>query len=163
MTVNTKAQNAIFVLSIVGHLEKMCFRKKAGEKQQHSYKHSGSQKVHATTIQHEVADEVIFSVHNTAGQKTPPPISCTVNIQDTPVTFELDTGASCTIMNTRTYGQLKANLPPLTTDNTRLLTFTGAALKVIGRLDVRVTHEEKNMTLPLYVVEGPGPNLLGRL
>ena len=42
-------------------------------------------------------------------------------------------------------------------------TYSGEALKVLGKLHVKVEYGTQHATLPLYVVAGGGPSLLGRL
>ncbi len=46
--------------------------------------------------------------------------------------------------------------------NTKLSTYTGEAIKVIGTTDIRVTYDDQNISLPLLVTESDGPLLSGR-
>ena len=48
------------------------------------------------------------------------------------------------------------------TAKAKLRTYTGELVKVIGTLNVIVKYEKQEVELQTLVVEGSGPNLLGR-
>ena len=76
----------------------------------------------------------------------------------------MDTGASASIIGTSTYQSLwtKKQAPELKQTNVKLRTYTGEYLKIAGAATVDVKHKDQNRKLPLLVVEGNGPSLLGR-
>ena len=76
--------------------------------------------------------------------------------------MEVDTGASLSIVSEHTYNELFLVLGPLTPSNVNLVTYTGEKLKVLGSLNVQVQYNSQCLTLPLLVVQGTGPSLLGR-
>ena len=77
--------------------------------------------------------------------------------------MELDTGASVTIMSERTYRSLwPVDPPPLTQSSMSLKTYTGEKMQVLGCAWVRVVYKEQRVELPLLIVGGRGPSLLGR-
>ena len=39
--------------------------------------------------------------------------------------------------------------------------YTGEQIKVLGSIDVNVTHQNEKSQLPLLVVSGDGPSMLG--
>ena len=43
-----------------------------------------------------------------------------------------------------------------------LTTYTGEKLSILGKLIIDVKHCKQHKQLPLYVVKGNGPSLLGR-
>ncbi|CAI2737870.1 unnamed protein product, partial [Dicrocoelium dendriticum] len=90
--------------------------------------------------------------------KNCPPYTIRLMIEDEPVDMELDTGAAVTIVNR---GSMK-KLPPLLPCNSRLQTYTGDPIQVLGRCFVKARHGEREFTLPLIVVPGNKPNLMGR-
>ena len=51
---------------------------------------------------------------------------------------------------------------PLQPTNTCLQTYTGERISVLGSIQVEVSHNNQTKQLPLLVVKGQGPNLLGR-
>lgn len=76
------------------------------------------------------------------------------------VDFQIDTGAALTVM---TQGQYEALFDsPLRKSNTILKTYTGESVPVVGEKIVAVCHNGQDMNLPLLVVNGQGPPLLGR-
>ena len=83
-----------------------------------------------------------------------------------PVTMEIDTGASMTILSSQTYRKLwkNGNRPTLRPTNVKLRSYGGHPISVLGTISVSVKTkpEEQARTLQLLVVEGNGPNLLGR-
>ena len=81
--------------------------------------------------------------------------------------MEVDTGAAATIINEETYkriieGNLVKNRQQLEPAKVKLRTYTGELVKVIGTLNVIVKYEKQEVELQTLVVEGSGPNLLGR-
>ena len=76
--------------------------------------------------------------------------------------MEVDTGASLSIVSEHTYNELSLVLGPLSPSNVNLVTYTGEKLKVLGSLNVQVQYNSQCLTLPLLVVQGTGPSLLGR-
>lgn len=100
------------------------------------------------------------------GQKSHkvPPIQQSVTINGTEVTFEVYTGCSVTVLSRKQYVKLRALavLPKLEACLVKLKTYTGERLRVKGMVHVTRTHENVSRVLPLIVVAGSGPNLLGR-
>ncbi|KAL6471846.1 hypothetical protein MHYP_G00204960 [Metynnis hypsauchen] len=92
------------------------------------------------------------------------PITRTMNVNGMKITFEVDTGCGVTILNKQQYTQLwrKTNTAKLKPCSLKLKTYTGEKLGVLGMAQVKVQHENKEKYLPVVVVGGKGPNLLGR-
>lgn len=74
--------------------------------------------------------------------------------------FEIDMGRSLTVVNEKTWKQTE--LPSLRPIKTKLETYTGDPVKVIGATFVQVRYKQQCRKLPLVVVKGDGPCLLGR-
>ena len=53
-------------------------------------------------------------------------------------------------------------LPPLTHSHVVLITYTGEKISPLGTIDVHIQYETQEATLPLLVVPGDGPSLIGR-
>ena len=53
------------------------------------------------------------------------------------------------------------NCPSLQNSNTQLHTNSGDNLKVLGSMEVEVVYKGQHYMLPVIVVAGKGPNLLG--
>ena len=82
-------------------------------------------------------------------------------INRTPLKMTLDTGASVTIISTATWKEQLPNLK-LQHSNMLLKTYTGEPLKLQGEAKVTVYYKGQTVKLPLVVVKGDGPSLLGR-
>ena len=91
------------------------------------------------------------------------PIAIHLTINDRDLEMELDTGASVTIMSERTYRSLwPVDPPPLAPSSMALKTYTGERIQVRGCAQVRDGYKGQRAELPLLVVGGRGPSLLGR-
>ena len=77
------------------------------------------------------------------------------------VPMEVDTGASVSIMPETLYRQLwpRRGLKETTI---RLQTYSKEPISVVGVTDVQIAYEGQTATLPLVIVKGEGPTLLGR-
>ncbi|CAI2737143.1 unnamed protein product, partial [Dicrocoelium dendriticum] len=73
-----------------------------------------------------------------------PPYTLRLTIEDEPIDMELDTGASVTIVNR---GSMK-KLPPLQPCNSRLQTYTGDLIHVLGRCFVKARQGSENSPCP---------------
>ena len=75
--------------------------------------------------------------------------------------MELDTGAAVSLISEETYRKL---LPTsaLKPTSVNLQTYTGQSMSVAGQIEVEVRYQQQTHTLPLFVVTGEGPSLLGR-
>ena len=92
------------------------------------------------------------------------PSSCIIVellINGIPVNMTLDTGASVTIISTATWHKHLPDLK-LQPSNMLLKTYTGEPLKLQGEAQVTVCYKDQKFKLPLIVVKGDGPPLLGR-
>ena len=90
-----------------------------------------------------------------------PPIKVPVCVDGVNVSMELDTGASVSIVSETQY---KRWWPGRSLDSSpiRLQTYSKQPLTVVGSLSVVVEYESQKFTLPLVVVKGSGPMLMGR-
>ncbi len=86
-----------------------------------------------------------------------PPITETLRVNGRQVTFELDTGCGVSIMTAAAARSLFKDQITY-----QLHTFSGHDLPVLGKVHVTVNFRRKSHCLPLYIVSGSGPNLLGR-
>ena len=77
------------------------------------------------------------------------------------ITLELDTGACVTLVSEQTW---KDKLERFNLSKTSLIlkTYSSETLKVLGKTEVPVKLDGQESKLPLYVVEGNSPSLLGR-
>ena len=88
-------------------------------------------------------------------------IMVTLFINDMPVHMELDTGASVSLVSEETWQRQLHEIPLQETD-VRLRTYIGESITVVGQALVKVVYGEQEAKLPVLVVPGDGPSLLGR-
>ena len=75
--------------------------------------------------------------------------------------MEIDTGASLSIMSAQEFLNLWPERSVVATDVT-LHSYSGECIPVVGSVDVCVSYKGQKITLPLVIVRGVGPSLLGR-
>ena len=103
----------------------------------------------------------LFNVTNTSTK----PLLVTVELNQAPVEMEVDTGASVSLISKDTYDRLWPTLttaPAIQKSDILLRTYTGEHLEVVGSVSVDVHYKEQMAHLPLTVVAGGGPSLLGQ-
>ena len=100
----------------------------------------------------------LFCVNSSKGQN---PYKVTVPIKGVNVSMEIDTGASTSVINGKTFHALsqsgKSNVV-----NTVLRTYTGEVNPVVGECELEVEYNGFRGNLPAVVISGEGPCLLGR-
>lgn len=102
----------------------------------------------------------VFDIFTTTEKKTPS-YKIQVCVGDQPIDFEIDTGASLTVIPQSVYESKLSRWPIEETDVT-LRTYTNELVKVSGRVSVPVKCNSQVHRLPLYIVSGAKPSLLGR-
>lgn len=92
------------------------------------------------------------------------PLAVAVMVNHSELEMEIDTGASVSVISEATYRRLwDANhAPPIRNSTGTLRTYTGEDIKVVGAVQVELQHQGERKELPLIVVHGDGPSLLGR-
>ena len=89
------------------------------------------------------------------------PFYKTVVVEGQKMKMELDTGAAVSLISYNNYLEKLSHLP-LRKAVTQLKTYTGKVIMPKGQVAVKVQGKNGTQTLPLLVVEGSGPPLLGR-
>ena len=138
----------------VGHIAKMCRTK---TKRGHT--------THMVDNESTSADE--YTLYSVVTQKSPASsLRTTVLINNSPLVMEVDTGAACSLISEATFNKLwdSRTAPPLQPSGLPLplRTYTGEPIRVLGSVMVTVNDNQQEAELPLLVVGGDGPSLLGR-
>ena len=76
--------------------------------------------------------------------------------------MEVDTGATKTILNETTYARLRDALGPLRKTKAVLSTYTGERIPAVGEALIPEKYKDQQYDLKAIIVQGRGPNLLGR-
>lgn len=82
-------------------------------------------------------------------------------VQNKPLSFQLDTGASASVITRTVFNDMFPSME-LTPSSAKLRTYTGDDVKVLGQFQPVVEYQNQKKILPLLVVESSGPSLLGR-
>ena len=90
------------------------------------------------------------------------PLIVDVKLNGISTPMEVDTGASVSLLGEAHFRALKEKGAKLRPSNAKLSTYTGEIIRVIGTSDVEVEHNGQTAVLPLVVIPGEGPPLLGR-
>ena len=102
----------------------------------------------------------LFCVNSSKGQN---PYKKTVRINGVNVSIEIDTGASTSVINEKTFHTLSQSGKVLKLDavNTGLRSYTGELIPVVGECELEVEYNGFKGNLPAVVIIGEGPCLLG--
>ena len=105
-----------------------------------------------------------YSLFHTQSSNRSPPILITLKVNGADLTMELDTGATLSLISENTYKKIfpVETAPHILNSKAQLKTYTGEVIKVLGAIEVEVTHNEQKKQMNLLVVAGDGPSLLGR-
>ena len=90
-----------------------------------------------------------------------PPINVNLLVNEHQVRMELDTGAAISVISEQIYKTVLSQQPPLQVSNLQLHAYTGEKLTVLGQVSVNVQYGDQSLGLPVIVVSGTGPNLMG--
>uniref|UniRef100_A0A1X7USV9 Peptidase A2 domain-containing protein n=1 Tax=Amphimedon queenslandica TaxID=400682 RepID=A0A1X7USV9_AMPQE len=104
--------------------------------------------------------EEVFMVSSLTSRVAPIPVTVIANGQ--PLEMELDTGAAVSLISEDMYKAKFKDSVTLRSSNITLHSYSGHLLTVMGTADLKVTYKDQKSTLPLVVVAGQGPSLLGR-
>lgn len=171
--INTKCYNC----SKIGHLSKMCKSKSnrpptalstsATRPHQRGRKHRSffvsEEDQPSPEEPHPEPGTSSFDVFQTETTNLPitKPVWVPLHIEGKELPFQLDTGASTTVIPKSVHQELFPDLT-LTPSSVVLKTYTGQTVTVCGQVIVSVSYQSEHFDLPLLVVETTGPPLLGR-
>ena len=144
----------------LGHIAKVCKSKGdkqvAGKPQKGKFK--GSRSGPSSVPEREV--HTLFLVRRKSSNL---PLTICVIADGANVEFEVDTGAAVSLISQAKFNDAWPPLqrPRLRRTDVVLRTYTGEKLPVLGQIQVNVIFRDKTVSLPLVVVKGDGPTLMG--
>ena len=145
-----------------GHLQKACRSKQKGTQ-------LGTGKCKARTVcqvqgeqeQSDSGDSTLFHVKASNISKAPP-IRVKIKVDDCIIPMEVDTGASMSLLSLATFQGLWPGRSLSPTD-VRLQSYSKELIPVVGCCYVNIVYNGQTTSkIPLVIVEGSGPSLLGR-
>lgn len=89
------------------------------------------------------------------------PFRVEVNVENKPVNFEIDSGASVSVCN-ETFYETHLSKLKLDSSDVSLSSYTNVPIEPIGKVNVNVSYKGLNKNLVLYVIRGGAHPLLGR-
>ena len=138
----------------VGHLQSVC-RSKA---KSNSKPARDRQRVSVRQVTEQEDEEYPLFAVQSARTK---PWVITVDVEGQSLEMEVDTGASLSLISVETHRRLLSH-KQLKESHVKAYTYSGQPIQVMGTLDVDVCYDGQQALLPLAVVQGDGPSLLGR-
>lgn len=90
-----------------------------------------------------------------------PTFNVSVMLDQKSCKMQLDTGATVSILPKALYDK-QFNQWPLRSTKVKLKGYNGVRISVCGEVHLPVVYEQQELVLPLIVVDGDGPPLLGR-
>ena len=150
-----------------GHLKKVC--KAKGNKRQVPAKQKDVRKMEkqdSSDLESEELDDpinlVTVSLHATSSTKSTPPIMVNIQLDSCLGGMEVDTSASMSLISETSYKKLWPKCS-LSACEVKLCTYSQESIAVLGCCYVNVTYKDQTCKqMPLIVVKGSDPSLLGR-
>ena len=146
-----------------GHLAKKCRgeRKANGTRESKQTSFKSKQPTHLVKDDSGEEDVYAETMYHIYGENKVKAFEVTMELCGEPHKLEIDTGATRTVLNERTYNKLSAKLE-LKSTKAILSTYTGEEIPVSGEVMIPVKYQNQQHHLPAMVVKSSGPNLLGR-
>ena len=112
----------------------------------------------------ETPGDSTYSLFAVTGNQRCDPILREVCINQVPLKMELDTGAAVSVTTQRTYQKIaqQNHIQPLQHSDLKLKSYSGETIPVLGQVPVVVRHRQQECELFVHVVDGEGPDLMGR-
>lgn len=150
----------------VGHIARVCRRRKQDkDRSTHRQDPKAAHLMSESTPPQDSEEEEEQADYLMALKEKPHgPIVATVELNNFPVQFEVDTGASRTVIGEDCFNKIQAAAPGLALRPSEVVlrSFTGEKVEVKGKTTVNVNYEGQTAALEMLVVRNRGPNLLGR-
>ena len=137
----------------IGHLKAICRQSAKGDRREQVKQISEEQKEDSKPDEY-----TLYSLEDNNNRQ---PFLVQLQIDGVPLTMELDTGASLSLMSKTTFHKHWPNRS-LQATTRKLRTYTGETIGVLGTAQVCVTHGKNSADLELMVVDLDGPSLLIR-
>ena len=144
----------------VGHIKPACCSlPKAADKAEQPARRRN---VHCMQIDTDTIKTKEYILFNLPATQSPRPLTVTLKVDDQDLPMEIDTGTSLSLISDDTRKLLWPN-KQLQPSTAKLKTYSSESLPIKGRMLVKVQYGQQDAKLPLLVVQGKGPSLLGKI
>ena len=143
----------------VGHYASVCKTKPSSDRKR-EFKET---KYVEEVVEEDTDDDEVLGIFTAkdSGKDGRTPIHVSVMLDQKSFKMQLDTGATVSILPKALYDQ-HFNQWPLCSTKIKLQAYNGVRIPVHGEVHLPVVYEQQELVLPLIVVDGNGPPLLGR-
>ena len=147
-----------------GHLSQVCRGKKKRTNQQNpkpklNYSNNASHKVRQAPVHEMSEDQFTLDLFNfDSGSK----IIRKITMNKVPVQMELDTGSALSLMTITDFKSVFQKEPKLTSTNVGLRTYTGEIIQPLGKTSVKVSTNNQEKQLDIYILKKASNPILGR-
>ena len=141
-----------------GHIAKVCRSTKSSPLQSRSEPSQTNTVIPDTQVPEEYQ---LFSIQEEGTRNHTKPLTVLVTINGKSVVMEIDTGSAVSIISDTVFSSV-FELANLQETEVKLCTYSGEQLPVKGKITCEVSYNGQSYTLPLIVLAGKGPTLLGR-
>ena len=142
-------QSRCFKCGMVGHIRRSC-----------KYGTGPAGKTGQRLGSNQVSADAAYECHNFLNHPNTP-TWVELNVNEMLLKTEVDTGSAFSLISFGDYQRLFKGANVYDTDVT-LTTYTGQKVFPIGFIQTKVKHDDKFLTLKLYVMKSKGPPLMGR-
>ena len=110
----------------------------------------------------EVKQTTDYSLYSLSTQQNA--VTVQVEVDGKLIDMLVDTGSGVTVIGERTFHDVwKHKLPLLTTaSDVTLKSYTGQSITVLGKFEPSIKYNGQTVVMPILIVKGDRPNLLGR-
>ena len=165
---NHKAEHCKFINTVCyncgkkGHLKSVC----KCTKQKGKATMVKPRKPHDSSTVHRVetrdSGEETYQLFTMKENANSPAFCANLRINGKDLVMEIDTGSSVSIISEGTFDKRFVDNILLTPSTSKLRTYTGEVMPVVGMAEVDVEYKGQKECMSLLVVPGNGPSLLGR-
>ena len=148
----------------VGHMKSACRNYKAdNSKAEKNESQANCNQVDTVNETEEVEIDVLdaWPLYKLNAKLTAP-VTVPLLLNGNETSMELDTGAAVTVMGVSHFNRIKNKADQLQDSKVRLRTYTGEIVKPLGEGFVEVNYQNQICNLPVTVVDGNAPTLMGR-
>ena len=145
-----------------GHMQRVCKGKnRAGQPSNNPRKSRAVRRVEEPEGQElSTLDSPLYHVKSAESSHSPP-IQVKVRVDECIVRMEVDTGAAMSLMSEATFSGLWPGRV-LQPSQVRLQSYSKESIPVVGSRKVNINYQGQMARLPLLIVAGTGPTLMGR-